>query len=63
MATADLHTATTFAAPPVAWITRQLNDARHAIFGSEARPATELCGELAEFMGILGEDEDWDGEV
>jgi hypothetical protein len=54
---ADLHsTPMTAPLPPVAWITRALNDAQRAM--SEARPASELCGEVAEFMGIFDDDED-----
>ncbi len=55
---ADFHSAsTTLAAlPPVAWITRQLNDACRTI-SSEPKPATELCGTAAEFMGIFDDDE------
>jgi hypothetical protein len=55
---ADVHSAgTIFPAPPVAWLTRALNDARRVLWG-EAKPATELCGESAEFLGLLDDDED-----
>jgi hypothetical protein len=52
---ADLHSASkTHALPPVAWITRQLNDACRP--SGKPSPSSELCGEIAEFMGIF-EDE------
>jgi hypothetical protein len=52
---ADLHSASSiYAALPVAWITRQLNDACRP--SGKPSPASELCGEIAEFMGIF-EDE------
>jgi hypothetical protein len=53
----DLHSAATTAAPPVAWITRCLNDERRAM-PDQPRPASELCGEVAEFMGMLGDEEE-----
>jgi hypothetical protein len=55
--TADLQTASTTHALPVAWITRQLNDACRP--SGKPSPASELCGEVAEFMGIF-EDESED---
>ena len=52
-------------APGIQWIERELGDAwrhlrgqRRATPQREARPATELCGELAEFGGMLGDEED-----
>ena len=52
---ADLHSASTsMALPSVAWITRQLNDACRA--SGKPSPSTELCGEVAEFMGIFDEE-------
>jgi hypothetical protein len=55
---ADSHSpSTTYASsPPVAWITRQLNDACRP--SGKPSPASELCGEVAEFMGILDDDAD-----
>ncbi|HVT54210.1 MAG TPA: hypothetical protein VHE77_21715 [Dongiaceae bacterium] len=50
---ADFHSASaTLAPPPVALLTRWLNEA-HRVTSGEARPASELCGEVAEFMGLF----------
>ncbi len=57
MAAELLTTSTTLAAPPVAMITRWLNDALRTVSG-EPNPASELCGESAEFMGMLDGEED-----
>jgi hypothetical protein len=59
-----LASATGAAAPSIQWIERELGDAWRHLRGQratpqrEVRPATELCGELAEFGGMLGEEED-----
>jgi hypothetical protein len=58
------HLTSAIAAPTIPWIERELGDAWRHLRGQrttpqrETRPATELCGELAEFGGMLGEDED-----
>jgi hypothetical protein len=50
------------AAPRIHGLERALGDVWHALRGGGVErhhesPATELCGELAEFMGMLGEDD------
>jgi hypothetical protein len=62
------HSTSVTAAPSIQWIERELGDAWRHLRGRrsderraahrEAPAATELCGEVAEFVGLLGEEEE-----
>jgi hypothetical protein len=57
----DTHSAhATAPASCFSWLERESVHASHGGVPDrhESQPATELCGELAEFMGMLGEEED-----